>query len=220
MPQYMHDLIVFTFCLGLARCNLVHEKRKLRVLNFNHTGKWTNRQRRPCRHVVSKQRAPPIDSSMSTDMLTSVLILNEVASCLQGFQEFMGFLSGHNDSIDYGVERRAVTALNTEKMPGSRIVRLFAVVASNVHHACQLRRYGLKCHTCRHGIPCWHHAFTRFRSFLTNGTPGIMSSKLPKALPVNGMAARHFMRSTPRTEKKLLTNWTVGLVFSTLAIVV
>jgi hypothetical protein len=47
-----------------------------------------------------------------------------------------------------------------------------------------------------------------------------MSSKLSEAFPVNCMATWHFMRSTPGTKKKFLTNGTVGLVLSALAIMI
>jgi hypothetical protein len=132
----------------------------------------------------------------------------------------MGFLSRHDDAIDYCVERRAITALDPQKVPGSCIIRLFTVIARNIHHTSQLRRNLLQRHSRSHCIPGGHHALTCFSGFLTNGAPRIMGSKLPEAFPVNGMAARHFMRCTPRTKEELLADRTVGLVFATLAVVV
>jgi hypothetical protein len=132
----------------------------------------------------------------------------------------MSFFSGHDDAIDYSVERRAITALNPKKVPSARIIRLFTVVAGNIYHPSQLRRHLLQCHARRHRIPSWHHALFSFRGFLTNRASGVMGRKLSEALPVNGVAARHLMRGTPRTKEKLLANWAVGFVFSTLAVVI
>jgi hypothetical protein len=47
-----------------------------------------------------------------------------------------------------------------------------------------------------------------------------MGRQLPEALPMNRMAAGHFVRSATGTEKEFLTNRAVGLILSTFAVVV
>lgn len=47
-----------------------------------------------------------------------------------------------------------------------------------------------------------------------------MSCQLPEAFPVNCMTTGHFVRCTARAEEKLLTDWAIGLVLSTFAVMV
>jgi hypothetical protein len=47
-----------------------------------------------------------------------------------------------------------------------------------------------------------------------------MSRQLPKALPVDGVSTRHFVRSTSGTKEEFLANRAVGFVLATFAIVI
>ena len=47
-----------------------------------------------------------------------------------------------------------------------------------------------------------------------------MSRQLSETFPVNRMPTGHFVRGASRAEEKFLTDWTIGFVLSTLAIVI
>lgn len=167
-----------------------------------------------------KKRSPAIDPP-STDSLIAILsVFCKITSCLESFQKLVGFLSAHNDTIHNCVKRRAVAALYTQKMPGPGVFRLLAIDARNVHDSSQLRGYGLQRHTCRHCVPSRHHSLFRLCCLLTNRTTRVVRCQLAETLPVNGVPARHFVRSTARTKQELLADGTVRLVLAALAIVV
>jgi hypothetical protein len=109
--------------------------------------------------------------------------------------------------------------LDSEKVPGSSIVTAFAIVAHNVHNSTKLRWYRLHRYATRHCIPRWHHSFFGLGRLLTNRASTIVGRQLSKALPVNGMSTRHFVRGTATGKQILLAYGTVGLVLARLAIV-
>jgi len=105
-------------------------------------------------------------------------------------------------------------------MPGSGIILLLTIVATNVDNAAQFRRNRLESDPCGHSIPSGHHSFSSLGCLLADGATGIMCSQLSEAFPMNRMTTWHFMRGTSGTKQEFLTYWTIGFVFSTFTIVI
>jgi len=59
----------------------------------------------------------------------------KLGSSVQRFQEVVRFLSRQYDPIHYGIERRAIPALNSQKVPSSGIIRLFTIIARNIDNS-------------------------------------------------------------------------------------
>lgn len=106
----------------------------------------------------------------------------------------MSLLSIQYKLIHNGVERLAIIALNTQKVPCPILLILFTIVACYVDHTTKFLGDGLQRHTRRHGIPGGKHTFPGFRGFFANGATAIMRSQLLEARPMNSMTTRHLMR--------------------------
>ena len=132
----------------------------------------------------------------------------------------MGLFSIQYNLIHHCVERLAVIALHSEKMPSSVQFLLLAIVASNVDNSAKVRRHGLQCDSSCHGVPCWKHSFPCLCRLFAHRTATIMSRELTKAIPVNSMAAWHFVRGTSGTKEIFLTDGAVAAIFASFAIVV
>lgn len=87
------------------------------------------------------------------------------------FQKAMCIFPRQDQSVHYCIERRAMVALDSQKVPRSILLSLFAIVARNVDHPSQLGRHRLQGHSCRHGIPGGHHAVSGFRRLFADRAP-------------------------------------------------
>ena len=105
----------------------------------------------------------------------------------------MSLFTCHDDTIHHRIEGRTIPTLDPQKVPRPSIVGLFTIIARNVDHPGQFGRDLLQGDPRSHGIPGGHHAFLRLGRLFTYRTPRVMGGQLPKALPVNGMTAGHFM---------------------------
>lgn len=131
----------------------------------------------------------------------------------------MRFHTSTDQLVHDGIKGLAMPALDSQKVPGPIRMSLFAIVARNVHDATQFRRHGLHGNPRRHGIPGGLHAFPRLGRLFANGTTGIVGGQLPKAIPMNGVSAGHLVRGGTTAKEEFLTDGTIRLVFSSLAIV-
>lgn len=105
-------------------------------------------------------------------------------------------------------------------MPSPSILSLLTIVTGNINDPREFGGDGLHGYVRRHTGPCRHHSFPRLGRLFTNGAAAIVSGKLPKAVPMNGVSTGHFVRCRARRKEIFLTNGTVGFVFSGLAIVI
>jgi hypothetical protein len=90
-------------------------------------------------------------------------------------------------------------------MPTSILISLFAIIAHNGNDACQFGWDRLQGNPHGHGLPCRRHVFRRFRRLFTHGTSCVVTGQFFKTMPMNGMAAGHFVGGVGRRAKK---HWT------------
>lgn len=136
------------------------------------------------------------------------------------FQILVRLLSLHHNPVHNRVKGRTVLALHAQKVPRAPLFAPLAVVAGHGHDARQLRRHRLQGDARRDGGPRGHHALGRFGRLLADGAAAVVRGQLAEALPVDGVAAGHFVRGAAAVEQKLLADGAVRPVLARLAVVV
>jgi hypothetical protein len=125
-----------------------------------------------------------------------------------------------DDLFHARVERETVVAPDAQKVPPSVARRLFTIDADNVHNAGQVGWDGLAGNAHGQRGPGGGHVFRRLGRFFANGTAGVVRDEFLEAVPMNGVAAGHFVRGKATAEQIFLTNGTVAHVLATLAVVI
>jgi hypothetical protein len=146
--------------------------------------------------------------------------IGSTAYFVQLIQVLRCLSSRKGGSFNSGIERGAIPASDTEKVPSSVFITFLAVVTLDGDHPRQLWWDWLQRNPHRHRLPGGGHVLRRFGGLLANRTPCIVGSQFLEAVPMNGMTAWHFMRGIPRAEQILLAHWTIGHVLARLAIVI
>ena len=138
----------------------------------------------------------------------------------QVFQKGCRFPSHHGRSFDSGVEARTLETLDSQKVPTPVVVTFFTVVAYNSHNTRHFRWDRLECNTHGHGGPGRGHLFVRLGRLFAYRTACVKGGEFAEAVPMNGVAAGHFVTGAAGRKEIFLTNRTVGHVFASLAIVI
>jgi hypothetical protein len=113
-----------------------------------------------------------------------------------------------------------VLALNSQKVPGSSIIRPFTVVTGHVHHPTELGWYRLQGDSVRHGGPRGHHPLPCLGRLFADGTATVVRRQVTKAFPVNRVPAGHFVRRTATAKEVFLAHGAVALILARLAIMI
>ena len=105
------------------------------------------------------------------------------------------FRTRANHLFHHSIERGALGALHTEKVPVPVSALCLAIVAHDIHHPLQVRRHGLFGNVTRTGLPRCCHALLGHDSLFANGAPVVKAGELAEAVGVNGMAAWQVLRT-------------------------
>jgi len=100
----------------------------------------------------------------------------------------------------------------TQEVPPSIIFVLFTIITYNRYHPSQVSWYWLQCNSHGHGRPRCCHLIGCFCCLFAHWTPCVVRSQFFETMPVNSVAAGHFVTSMAWWKQVLLADRTIGHV--------
>ena len=160
-----------------------------------------------------------------TAMLVLIRVLLLLLLCQQGgplpvhFQKLVRLFPLQRDAVHDRIEGLTVTALHAQKVPRPGFLGPLTIVARNGHDPRQFGRHGLHGNRPGHGVPGRHHALAGFGRLFADRAAAVVGGELAEAVPVNGVAAGHFVGGAAAGKEVFLADGAVAAVFAGFAVV-